>query len=62
MKGDTLVNNIQKRAASDAVKNLKTKLKAKDNSIKNTGSDMDDSRGSISHLWDIAGAELQSFK
>jgi hypothetical protein len=62
MKGDTLVNNIQKRAASDAVKNLKTKLKAKDNSIKNTGSDMDDSRGSISHLWDIASKELQSFK
>jgi hypothetical protein len=62
MKGDTLINNIQKRAASDAVKNLKTKLKAKDNSIKNTGSDMDDGGGQISHLWDLASKELQSFK
>jgi len=59
---NTLVNNIQKKATSDAVKNLKLKLKTQGKSTKNTHSDMDESGGGrVAQLWDIASKELRSF-
>lgn len=58
---DTLVEKIQRKAASDAVKNLKLKLKAQGKSTKNTSSDMDEGGGKVTQLWEIASKELRSF-
>lgn len=59
---NTLVNNIQKKATSDAVKNLKLKLKSQGKSTKNTHSEVDESVSKkVVQLWDIAGDELRSF-
>jgi hypothetical protein len=59
---NTLVEKIQKKAASDAVKNLKLKLKTQGKSIKNTNSDMDEGKEKVAQLWEIAGRELRSFE
>jgi hypothetical protein len=57
---NTLVKEIQKKATSDAVKNLKLKLKSQGKSTKNTHPDMDEG-GKVTQLWEIASKELKSF-
>jgi len=61
MKKDTLVQQIEKKASTDAVKNLKLKLKTKGKSTKNAVSDADTDSGKVSQLWEIASRELKSF-
>jgi hypothetical protein len=59
MKKNTLVQQIERKASTDAVKNLKLKLKAKGKSTKNTESDMSDTNsGKVRQLWEIASKEL----
>jgi hypothetical protein len=59
MKKNTLVQQIERKASTDAVKNLKLKLKAKGKSTKNTESDMGDTNsGKVRQLWEIASKEL----
>jgi hypothetical protein len=59
MKKNTLVQQIERKASTDAVKNLKLKLKAKGKSTKNTESDMNDTNsGKVRQLWEIASKEL----
>ena len=58
---NTIVKEIQKKATSDAVKNLKLKLKSQGKSIKNTHSDMDDNSSKVTQLWELASKELKSF-
>jgi hypothetical protein len=58
---NTIVKEIQKKASSDAVKNLKLKLKSQGKSTRNTQSDMDESSSKVTQLWEIASKELKSF-
>lgn len=58
MKRDTFVNQVQKKATTNAVKNLKLKIKSKGKSTSNTESDMDDNSRKIQSIWDIAGSQL----
>jgi hypothetical protein len=59
---NTIVKEIQRKASSDAVKNLKLKLKTQGKSTKNTHSDMEEQGESkVSQLWEIASKELVSF-
>jgi len=61
MKKDALVQQIEKKASTDAVKNLKLKLKTKGKSTKNAVSDADTDSGKVSQLWEIASRELKTF-
>lgn len=61
MKKDAFVQQIEKKASTDAVKNLKLKLKTKGKSTKNAVSDADTDSGKVSQLWEIASRELKSF-
>ncbi len=60
MKKDSLIQQLEKKASTNAIKDLKSKLKSKGKSTKNTASDQDiDSK--ISKLWDIASEKLTTF-
>lgn len=61
MKKDALVQQIEKKASTDAVKNLKIKLMTKGKSTKNAVSDADTDSGKVSQLWEMASKELKSF-
>jgi hypothetical protein len=58
---NTIIKEIQKKATSDAVKNLKLKLKSQGKGIKNTHSDIDEGTNKVTQLWEIASKELKSF-
>jgi hypothetical protein len=58
MKKDTIVQQIQTKASSNAVKDLKLRLKTKGKSTKNTESDLSDNGAKITKLWDIASKDL----
>lgn len=60
MKGDKFVQQLEKKAATNAARNLTLKLKTKGKSTKNTDSDIDHG-GKASNLWDMAGSQLRSF-
>ena len=60
-KGDKLVQQIEKKAATTATRKLTLKLKTSGKSTKNTSSDMDNS-GKVSKLWDIASSAIKSFE
>lgn len=60
MKGDKLVEQIEKKAASDTTKKITLKLRSTGKSTKNTTSDIDSS-GKINKLWDIASSKLGNF-
>ncbi len=58
---NTIVKEIQKRATSEAVKNLKLKLKTSGKSTKNAAPALEGDGGKVSQLWDVAGKELKFF-
>jgi hypothetical protein len=58
MKRDTFVKQIEKKATTNAVNNLKLKIRSKGKSTKNTESDMENTGGKVTSLWDIASKEL----
>ncbi len=59
LKGDALVKSIKKEATTNAVNNLKQKIRSKGKSTKNTESEIDDSGNTkISSLWEIASRDL----
>lgn len=60
-KGDKLVQQIEKKAATTATRKLTLKLKTSGRSTKNTASDTDNG-GKVSKLWDIASSALNSFE
>lgn len=60
MEKDTFVQQIQQKASSNAVKDLKLKLKTKGKSTKNTAPEYDDN-GKVTQLWELASKELKSF-
>jgi len=61
MKGDKLVQEIQKKATSEATKGLKLKLRTKGKSTKNTESETEDNNSKVTQLWEIASSALKSF-
>lgn len=61
MKGDTLVQQIQKKATTSAAKDLISKLKTKGKSTKNTVSEQEGSNSKVTQLWEIASKELRTF-
>lgn len=61
MKGDNLVQQIQKKATTSAAKDLISKLKTKGKSTKNTVSEQEGSNSKVTQLWEIASKELRTF-
>jgi hypothetical protein len=59
MKGDTFVQQVQKKATSEAAKNLKLKLKAKGKVNKNTADDADETNSNHS-LWDQLSSNISN--
>ncbi len=60
MKKDTLVQQIEKKASTDAIKNLKLKLKTKGKSTKNTVSE-ENYDTKVAKLWEMASEKLTTF-
>jgi hypothetical protein len=57
MERDTFVQQVQKKATTNAVKNLKLKIRTAGKSTKNASSD-DDSSGKVAQVWEMASSFL----
>lgn len=55
MKGDKLVKAVEQKATSDAVRNLKDKLRSKKVTRSSTSTNFDEARS----VWDLVGGQLQ---
>lgn len=55
MKGDKLIKAVEQKATSDAVKNLKDKLRSKKVTRSSTSTNFDEARS----VWDLVGGQLQ---
>jgi hypothetical protein len=60
MKKDTLVKQIEKKASTDAIKNLKLKLKTKGKATKNSVSE-ENYDTKVAKLWEMASEKLTTF-
>ena len=60
MKKDTLVQQIEKKASTDAIKNLKLKLKTKGKTTKNSVSE-ENYDTKVAKLWEMASEKLTTF-
>lgn len=60
MKKDTLVKQIEKKASTDAIKNLKLKLKTKGKATKNSVSE-EQYDTKVAKLWEMASEKLTTF-
>ncbi len=58
MKKDTFVKQIEKQASTNAIKDLKLKLKTKGKSTKNAASDQEEGGTKVMKLWELASRDL----